>query len=307
MGDYAIDVRGLCKNFAGKPAVKDLNLQVKRGEIFGFLGPNGSGKTTTIRMLCGLLVPDAGQGHVLGYDIVKQTAEVKLRLSYMTQQFSLYTDLTVRENLNFMARVYQIKEREQRVDECIAELALEPYANQLAGTLSGGWKQRLALASSLLHKPQLLLLDEPTAGVDPKARRDFWDKIHQLASRGITVLVTTHYLDEAGRCNRLAYISSGKLLAVGTADDLIKLAGLTTWLVTGSHLVALADKLKQLPAVEQVITYGNTLHVSGKDAAALEMAIAPYRSMQQYTWLPIASDIEDVFIYLLTGAKPHAD
>jgi ABC-2 type transport system ATP-binding protein len=296
---YAIDVEGLTKSFNGKPAVNHLNLKVETGEIFGFLGPNGSGKTTTIRMLCGLIVPDSGKGHVLGYDIVKQSAEIKPIVGYMTQQFSLYKDLTVYENMNFMGRVYQIANRQQHINECIKELNLEPYRNQLVETLSGGWKQRFALAVALLHQPKLLLLDEPTAGVDPKARRDFWDKVHQLAARGITVLVTTHYMDEASRCNRLAYISAGHLLAVGTTEDLIKHAHLTTWLVTGPRLAELSTKLEKLPGVSQVVAFGNTLHVSGKDVAALEKAVAPFRQMKEYHWLSAPTGIEDVFIYLV--------
>lgn len=299
---YAIDVKNLSKSFAGKPAVVDLSLKVKKGEVFGFLGPNGSGKTTTIRMLCGLLVPDSGEGQVLGYDI-KQSELIKPVVGYMTQQFSLYTDLTVYENMDFMARIYQIKNREQRINECIEDLKLQPYRNQLVGTLSGGWKQRFALAVALLHHPKLLLLDEPTAGVDPKARRDFWDKVHQLAARGITVLVSTHYMDEAQRCNRLAYISFGHLLAVGTTEDLIKHAGLTTWIVSGPHLAELAEKLAKIPAIEQVVTFGDTLHVSSKNAKALEKNIAPFREMKQYEWMPIKSGIEDVFIYLVAGSK----
>lgn len=299
--EYAIEVANLTKSFNGKPAVVDLNLKVKKGEIFGFLGPNGSGKTTTIRMLTGLLVPDSGVGHVLGYDIVKQTNMIKPIVGYMTQQFSLYTDLTVYENMDFMARIYQIPNHKQRIEECIAELELEPYRKQLVGTMSGGWKQRFALAVALLHQPKLLLLDEPTAGVDPKARRDFWDKVHQLAARGITILVTTHYMDEATRCNRLAYISFGHLLATGTTEDLIKHAGLTTWIVSGPRLAELAERLKKVPGIEQVVTFGTTLHVSAKDADALQKAIAPFREEKEYEWMQVKSSIEDVFIYLVAG------
>lgn len=304
--EYVIDVEHIYKSFDGKPAVIDLNLKVKKGEVFGFLGPNGSGKTTTIRMLCGLLVPDSGEGHVLGFDIVTQSDYIKPLVGYMTQQFSLYTDLTVYENMNFMARVYCIPQREQRIAEVIADLSLEPYKNQLVGTLSGGWKQRLALGVALLHKPELLLLDEPTAGVDPKARRYFWDKVHQLAARGITILVSTHYMDEAERCNRLAYISLGKLLAVGTAEELIAHTDLTTWLVSGPKLADLAEKLTKIPAVAQVVTFGNTLHVSGKDAQALEQSIAPFRRLPEYDWKITPSGLEDVFIYLVAGREEDA-
>lgn len=300
---YAIEVENLCKSFNGKPAVANLNLKVKKGEIFGFLGPNGSGKTTTIRMLTGLMTPDSGEGQVLGYDIVKQTDKIKPIVGYMTQQFSLYTDLTVYENMDFIGRVYQIADREQRINECIAELKLEPYRNQLVETMSGGWKQRFALAVALLHQPKLLLLDEPTAGVDPKARRDFWDKVHQLAEQGITILVSTHYMDEAQRCNRLAYISYGHLLAIGTTDDLVKHAGLTTWTVSGPHLAKLAEQLEEIPAIAQVVTFGTVLHVSGKNPEKLEQAIAPFRAMKEYSWMQVESTIEDVFIYLVAGNK----
>lgn len=300
---YAIDVEGLSKSFDNKPAVENLNLQVKKGEIFGFLGPNGSGKTTTIRMLCGLLKPDAGTGHVMGYNIVSQSAEIKPIVGYMTQQFSLYTDLTVYENMDFMARIYQISNRENRINECINELQLQPFRDQLVSTMSGGWKQRFALAVALLHTPKILLLDEPTAGVDPKARRDFWDKVHQLAARGITVLVTTHYMDEAQRCNRLAYISFGHLIAVGTTEDLIEHANLTTWIVSGENLAPLAAELENLQGIEQVVTFGNTLHVSGRDAEALEKAITPFKKKKTYKWVKTHSGIEDVFIYLVAGKK----
>lgn len=306
MAENVIDVEHLCKSFNGKPAVVDLNLKVKKGEVFGFLGPNGSGKTTTIRMLCGLLVPDSGEGHVLGFDIVTQSDHIKPLVGYMTQQFSLYTDLTVYENMEFMARVYCIPQRSQRIAEIMDDLKLGPYKSQLVGTLSGGWKQRLALAVALLHKPELLLLDEPTAGVDPKARRYFWDKVHQLAARGITILVSTHYMDEAERCNRLAYISVGKLLALGTAEQLIAHTDLTTWQVSGPRLADLANKLQNLPAIAQVVTFGNTLHVSGKDAQALEQNIAPFRALPEYEWKIMPSGLEDVFIYLVTGREEDA-
>jgi ABC-2 type transport system ATP-binding protein len=223
---FAIDVSGLHKSFNGVAAVINVALQVKRGEIFGFLGPNGSGKTTTLRMLCGLLTPDSGRGHCLGYDILSAADQIKKQVGYMTQRFSLYEDLTIYENLNFVARIYQIKNREIRIRETLDALGLQARAKQLAGALSGGWKQRLALAAALLHDPQLLLLDEPTAGVDPKARRDFWNQIQQLATQGITTLVSTHYMDEAERCHRLAYIAHGHLLMQGTAQTIIADSGL---------------------------------------------------------------------------------
>lgn len=225
--DDVISVKGLSKIFDGKKAVDNVSLSVSRGKIYGFLGPNGSGKTTTIRMLCGLLKPDAGEGTCLGYDVLKETKAIKKHVGYMTQRFSLYEDLSIEENLDFVGRMYAVEKRKQAVGEALTQLGLTERKDQLAGALSGGWKQRLALAACLLHKPQLLLLDEPTAGVDPKARRDFWDKLHTLAAQGITILVSTHYMDEAERCHELAYIAYGKLLVKGTAQEVIKAAGLT--------------------------------------------------------------------------------
>ncbi len=205
--ELAIDVERLNKSFGHKHVVKDFSLQVRRGEIYGFLGPNGSGKTTSIRMLCGLLKPDSGHGTCLGYDVIGETAAIKREVGYMTQGFSLWEDLTIRENLDFVARMYGMKDRRSAVSHAIEQLGLGSRRDQLAGALSGGWKQRLALAACMLHRPKLLLLDEPTAGVDPQARRDFWEEIHALAAGGISVLVSTHYMDEAERCHRLAYIA----------------------------------------------------------------------------------------------------
>ena len=239
--DYAIDVAGINKHFGDKHVVKDLTLRVPRGQIFGFLGPNGSGKTTSIRMICGLLTADSGSGTCLGYDVIRQSAEIKREVGYMTQRFSLWEDLTIRENMDFIARMYGMSGRKKAVDDAIEVLGLTSRRDQLAGTLSGGWKQRLALASCMLHQPKLLLLDEPTAGVDPKARRDFWDELHRMCERGMTVLVSTHYMDEAERCHQLGYIAYGKLLALGTAEELLKkykapdLESLFVQLMTGSE------------------------------------------------------------------------
>src|SRR3954467_13709831 len=216
-----IDVRGLTKRFGERTVVDHFDIRVPKGAIYGFLGPNGSGKTTTIRMLCGLLTPDEGEGTCLGLDVRHEASRIKEEVGYMTQKFSYYEDLTIRENLDFVARMYRLDRRKQRVDQALSDLGLADRPNQLAGSLSGGWKQRLALAACLLHEPRLLLLDEPTAGVDPKARRDFWDQLHDLTADGLTVLVSTHYMDEAERCHELAYISYGKLLARGTAHELI--------------------------------------------------------------------------------------
>src|SRR4051812_16788172 len=235
-----IDVEGLTKSFGGRRVVDNFSIRVERGQIFGFLGPNGSGKTTTIRMLCGLLTPDGGRGTCLGHDIIRESALIKRDVGYMTQRFSLYEDLSIRENLNFIARIYGVPDRQHAVTAALERLGLGNRSAQLAGQLSGGWKQRLALAACLLHHPRLLLLDEPTAGVDPKARREFWDQIYLLAAEGITVLVSTHYMDEAERCHRLAYIAYGKLLITGTAEEVIAHSHLTTWSVTGPDLFKLA-------------------------------------------------------------------
>jgi ABC-2 type transport system ATP-binding protein len=309
MSDAApvIDVKELTKSFGGKVVVNRLSLRVERGEIYGFLGPNGSGKTTFIRMLCGLLRPDSGSGRCLGYDIVGEATRIKPHIGYMAQRFSLYEDLSVRENLDFMARIYGVPQRRQAVAGVIERMQLTPFAGQLAGTLSGGWKQRLALASCLLHRPRLLLLDEPTAGVDPKARRDFWDDIYGLAAEGITALISTHYMDEAERCHRLAYLAYGNLLAAGTAEEVVAATDLTTWSVVGRRLHELAQRLKPLPGVDQVIPFGSTLHVSGCDASLLRQSLEPFRG-GEYRWEEIAPGLEEAFIHLMQnrGGRPDA-
>lgn len=293
-----IDVTGLKKSFNGKPAVKGIDLQVQEGEIFGFLGPNGSGKTTSIRMICGLLTPDAGKGTCLGYDIIKDSRKIKFNVGYMTQKFSLFGDLSIYENLNFVARLYNVKNRKEAVLRSIEELGLVDRQKQLAGTLSGGWKQRLALSAALIHQPKLLLLDEPTAGVDPKARREFWAHIQKLAMEGVTTLVSTHYMDEAERCNKLAYIFKGNILTKGTANEVIDASNLHTWLVTGNgNLNQLAEDLQQEVAVEQAATFGNRLHVSGQDEAALEKIREKYQN-KDIRWQKIKPDLEDIFISL---------
>jgi ABC-2 type transport system ATP-binding protein len=299
-----IAVRGLNKHFGTHHVVKDLALTVRRGEIFGFLGPNGSGKTTTIRMLCGLLTPDSGEGHCLGYDILREARDIKRHVGYMTQRFSFWEDLTIRENLTFTARMYGLADRKTRVQRALHDLGLEQRAEQLAGTLSGGWKQRLALAACLLHDPALLLLDEPTAGVDPKARREFWEQLHALSARGITVLVSTHYMDEAERCHKLAYILNGRLLAQGTADEVVRSQALLTWEVRGPDLPALAEALRKLPAIEQVAAFGTALHVTGSDHEAMQRALAPYLQRSDLAWHEAAPSLEDVFIHLMNRATP---
>jgi ABC-2 type transport system ATP-binding protein len=300
----AIQAEGLNKSFNGRRVVKDFSIAVEQGRITGFLGPNGSGKTTTLRMLCGLLTPDSGTGTALGFDIIAESWEIKRRTGYMTQKFSLYEDLTVEENLQFAARIRGLDRRAERVADALDQLGLAERRKQLAGTLSGGWKQRLALAVATLHEPQLLLLDEPTAGVDPQARRAFWDEIHALAARGLTVLVSTHYMDEAERCHDIAYIAYGELLARGTAAEVIDQAKLFTWRGEGPGVDRLAPKLLENPAVEMAAPFGLALHVSGSDAAALERAIAPYET-SPFKWQRTEPTLEDVFIHLMRGVEDN--
>jgi ABC-2 type transport system ATP-binding protein len=302
--DLVIDVTGVTKRFGPKTVVNAIDLSVRRGEIYGFLGPNGSGKTTFIRMLCGLLTPDAGSGTCLGYDVRTQQSEIKRHVGYMTQKFSYYEDLSIRENLDFIARIYDVPDRAAAVQQSLERLGLQNRSHQLAGQLSGGWKQRLALAACLIHSPKLLLLDEPTAGVDPKARREFWDEIHRLAAEGLTVLITTHYMDEAERCHRLAYIAYGNLLTRGTLQEVLANAKLSTWAVTGPGLRPLAVKLRALDGIEQVVAFGNTLHVSGRDDARLETSITSVRD-PEHQWQKIRSGLEDVFISLMDEAKDN--
>ncbi len=299
-----IDVEGLTKRFGGKTVVDRFSMQVRRGQIYGFLGPNGSGKTTTIRMLCGLLTPDAGRGTCLGFDILAHPAQIKRQVGYMTQRFSLYEDLSIAENLDFIARVYGMDCRRRRVDEALERLGLSSRRGQLAGTLSGGWKQRVALAACLLHEPKLLLLDEPTAGVDPSARRGFWEHLHELAAGGMTVLVSTHYMDEAERCHALAYIAYGKLLTHGTVDEVVRGAGLATWSVEGEGLVALAGELRGRPGIDMVVPFGAALHVSGPDPALLEASLAAVRSRPGLRIERVPTGLEDVFIHLMKEGEP---
>jgi len=306
--DIAIDVEGLTKSFDGRKAVRNLSMRVKRGQIYGFLGPNGSGKTTTIRMLCGLLTPDEGRGTCLGYDIRSEADEIKRHVGYMTQRFSLYQDLSVRENLEFVARLYGVADPTAAVRTMIERLGLEDRQGQLAGELSGGWKQRLALGACTLPSPQLLLLDEPTAGVDPKARREFWNEIHALAAHGLTVLVSTHYMDEAERCHEIAYIAYGVLLAHGTVDEVIAVSHLITYTVTtrnGEGLNELAEQLSRRPGIDMVAPFGTSLHVCGREEVALEAAVAPYRGPPDLIWTRSDPSLEDVFIDLMGRAKDN--
>jgi len=303
--DIAIDVRGLTKSFDGREVVHDLSMQVKRGTIYGFLGPNGSGKTTTIRMLCGLLTPDSGEGTCLGYDIRRDADRIKRQVGYMTQRFSLYQDLSVRENLEFVARLFGVRDARGAARDMIKRIGLNGREEQLAGDLSGGWKQRLALGACTLPNPQLLLLDEPTAGVDPKARRDFWNEIHALAADGLTVLVSTHYMDEAERCHEIAYIAYGHLLVHGTVEQVIAKSALSTFTVTGDNLHALQDALTGKPGIDMVAPFGTSLHVSGRDREALEATIAPWRAHQELHWQHSEPSLEDVFIELMSRSKDN--
>ncbi|UVC16232.1 ABC transporter ATP-binding protein [Mesorhizobium onobrychidis] len=302
----AIDVHGLVKRFGDKTVVDHVTMTVAEGEIVGFLGPNGSGKTTTIRIMCGLLTPDEGEGTVLGFDIRTDSLRIKREVGYMTQKFSFYEDLTIAENLEFVARLYGLKPLNEHVGRTLEDLGLTSRKDQLAGTLSGGWKQRLALAACIMHKPRLLLLDEPTAGVDPKARREFWDEIHRLASGGLTVLVSTHYMDEAERCHRIGYISYGKMLATGTVDEVVRNAGLTTFVVEGPQLDRVAAALSGRSGVDQVAPFGATLHVVGSDRKALQAALADVeKEYKGVTVTPGETSLEDVFIQFMSGSKDN--
>ena len=306
--DIVIDVQHLTKKFDGRAVVRDLSMQVRRGTIYGFLGPNGSGKTTTIRMLCGLLTPDEGSGTCLGFDIRTETDKIKTQVGYMTQRFSLYQDLSVRENLEFIGRIYGIARPVAAARQAIERLGLAGREEQIAGELSGGWKQRLALGACTLPSPQLLLLDEPTAGVDPKARRDFWNEIHTLAAGGLTVLVSTHYMDEAERCHEIAYIAYGELLVKGTVEEVIAASHLTTYTVSaadGEGLNQLSEELTGKSGVDMVAPFGTSLHVSGRDAGALDKAIAPYRQRKDMVWKTSEPSLEDVFIDLMGKARDN--
>ncbi len=302
-GALAIDVKGLTKRFGRKTAVDHIDIAVPQGEVWGFLGPNGSGKTTTIRMLCGLLSADEGQGTCLGLDFRTQSEAVKRQVGYMTQKFSFWEDLSIRENLEFVARLYGLPDRKAKVDQTLERLGLAKRQDQLAGELSGGWKQRLALAACTLHGPKLLLLDEPTAGVDPKARRDFWEQIHALSDQGLTVLVSTHYMDEAERCDRIVYILNGKLVARGSVAEVIAQSGLVTFVLEGAHVRHLLPELQGKPGIDYAGFFGAALHVSGRDRAALEKTIAPYRSRAEVTVTETPPNLEDVFIQLQEEAK----
>ncbi|MCC6919255.1 MAG: ABC transporter ATP-binding protein [Alphaproteobacteria bacterium] len=304
-GAPVIDVRGLTKRFGGKTVVDDVSLRVPRGAIYGFLGPNGSGKTTTIRLVCGLLRPDHGEGTVLGHDVLRESALIKARIGYMTQKFSLYEDLSIRENLDFVARLYDVPDRAHRVDTALEDLGLATRGRQLAGTLSGGWKQRLALAACMIHDPDLLLLDEPTAGVDPKARRDFWDQIRRYAARGVTTLVSTHYMDEAVQCDFIAFIAYGRKLIDAPTREIPGKVGLTTLRVVADDLEGAAAKLRGMPGVDLVARFGTELHVAGVDAAKLRAAVGSLDGMPGFAATPVEAGLEEAFIHLMTESTDN--
>ena len=303
--DIVIDARGITKIYGKNKVVDSFDIRVPKGAIYGFLGPNGSGKTTTIRILCGLLTPNEGDGTCLGYDIRTEPEKIKAQVGYMTQKFSLYKDLTIRENLNFVARMFQIKNRRKRVDKALEDLGLADRSSQLAGNLSGGWKQRLALAACLIHDPKLLLLDEPTAGVDPKARRVFWDEIRDLSKKGVTVLVSTHYMDEAVQCDYIAYIAYGKKLIDGPSNSIANKVGLTTFRIEGQQLSALEERIKGQPGVTQVARFGTGIHVSGIDAAQLEATVKKFAEAENREWSQQPAGLEEAFIYLMTGSSDN--
>ena len=299
----AIDVKGLTKRFGAKTAVDHVDIAVPQGEVWGFLGPNGSGKTTTIRMLCGLLHADDGRGTCLGLDLRTQAEAIKRQVGYMTQRFSFWEDLSIRENLEFVARLYGVANGRAKVDDTLARLGLTQRQGQLAGQLSGGWKQRMALAACMLHDPRLLLLDEPTAGVDPRARRDFWEEIHGLSDAGITVLVSTHYMDEAERCDRIVYILNGRLVARGSVQQVVAQSGLVTFTIEGEAVRHLAQELQGKPGVDYAGFFGAALHVSGRDPDALMRTMAPYRGQPGLVVTETKPSLEDVFIQLQERAR----
>jgi len=301
----AIDVHGLVKRYGDKTVVDNVSMSVEQGEISGFLGPNGSGKTTTIRVMCGLLTPDKGGGTVLGMDLHRDQLKIKREVGYMTQRFSFYEDLSIEENLMFVARLYQLKPARKVVRDTLENLGLSARRGQLAGRLSGGWKQRLALAACIMHKPKLLLLDEPTAGVDPKARREFWDEIHALAAGGVTVLVSTHYMDEAERCHKINYISYGKLLASGTVPDVVDNAALTTMVIEGKDVHLVAKILAGQSGVDQIAPFGNTLHVVGQDGTALRKSVAGAVKGLDVTSHQGETSLEDVFIQFMSKSQDN--
>lgn len=302
MNDWAINVKNLTKKFGNKTVVNNIDLQVPKGKIYGFLGPNGSGKTTTIRMLCGLLTPDGGEGTCLGFDILKQSKIIRKKVGYMTQKFSFWEDLTIRENLEFTAQIYGLDNIKERTNQTLEKLGLTNRAEQLAGTLSGGWKQRLALAACILHEPEILLLDEPTAGVDPKARREFWDELNRLSDSGITILVSTHYMDEAERCHKIIYIAYGNIMVQGSVDFVIKNTALHTLELEGKNLNELQQQLSNIPNIITMALFGEKLHICGTDGNYLQKQLEPILKKYKISCRETETSLEDAFIYYLKQA-----
>jgi ABC-2 type transport system ATP-binding protein len=306
-----IETEHLSRRFGDLVAVADVTLSVNRGEIFGVLGPNGAGKSTTIRMLCGILDPSGGRGTVVGHDIAREQEQIKQRIGYMTQRFSLYEDLTVQENLRFYAGIYGVpsRERKRRIDEVIEQAGLGDRRRQLSGTLSGGWKQRVALASSTIHRPPLLFLDEPTAGVDPVSRREFWDQIHRLSAGGTTVLLTTHYMDEAERCHRLAFIFAGRLLDVGTPEEVVVRRDLRVAEVEIDRATEAADALRARPEVDEVAHYGHLLRFatrSGADPGQVARAALGARGIAVERYRESRVTVEDAFVSMVRQGEREA-
>lgn len=295
---WIIDVHQLSKRFDQRQAVSNLNLQVEYGEIFGFLGPNGAGKTTTLRMLCGLITPDSGHGECVGYDILTKSRQIKTFVGYMSQNFGLYKDLTVYENMQFFAEVYGVINKKIQIEKYLHKFNLDSRKNQIARTLSGGWQQRLSLATSLLHDPLLLLLDEPTANIDPNARREFWATMHQLSREGITILLSSHNMDEVEKCDRIAYICEGKTLMAGTIEEIVNTVNLTTWSITGKNLPMLARQLEASPGIDQVLKFHDTLHVTSKNQEKLTQTVAPYIENEHFHGTIIQPTLEDIFVWL---------
>jgi ABC-2 type transport system ATP-binding protein len=302
--DLIIKTEHLSRSFGDLQAVRDVSLEVRRGEIFGILGPNGAGKSTTIRMLCGILDPTGGSGTVVGHDIVREAERIKERIGYMTQRFSLYEDLTVAENLRFYAGIYGVpfRRRRARVDQVLEETGLKDRRKQLSGTLSGGWKQRVALACATIHEPPLLFLDEPTAGVDPVSRREFWERIYDISAGGTTAVLTTHYMDEAERCHRLAFIFSGSLLDVGTPDEVVQRRELRVAELEVERAVDAADALRGGPEVEEVAHYGHILRLAVRhrgDPVALARDVLSKRGIAIRDVREVRATVEDAFVAMV--------
>jgi ABC-type multidrug transport system ATPase subunit len=315
-GEVMIECEGLTKRFGNVTAVDHVSFKIQKGSIFGFLGPNGSGKSTVIRMLCGLLEPSEGKGRIAGFDVATQTDQIKSLIGYMSQKFSLYDELTVYENLQFYGRLYGLQGHAlaERRDELVALTHIEPYLKRRAGLLSGGWRQRLAMACSLVHKPNVLFLDEPTAGIDPVARRELWDLLFEFSSNGMTLFVTTHYMDEAERCSEVGYIYMAKLVVCGEPDELKKLPIVnppdTKRIdVTCDHVTVALQTVRRLPGVRTATDFGQSMHLLVDKGMAEETVRAELKKagIPEADIRPMAPSLEDVFVALSTnrnGEKP---